>query len=80
METTTKFKCIVALISFLMLGISPSVHAQTNYYFYVQLANKNNSPYSLNNPSVYLSHCSRRFDYIDFQFLAKPSGNQCIAQ
>jgi subtilisin family serine protease len=38
-----------------MLGISASVHAQTNYYFYVQLANKNNSPYSLNNPSVYLS-------------------------
>lgn len=27
----------------------------TNYYFYVQFNSKNNSPYSLTNPSVYLS-------------------------
>ena len=55
MKTTTKFKSIIMLFSFLMLGISASVHAQTNYYFYVQFANKNNSPYSLSNPSAYLS-------------------------
>jgi len=29
--------------------------ASTSYYFYVQFANKNNSPYSLSNPSEYLS-------------------------
>ncbi len=55
METTTKFKSIIVLFSFLMLGISASFHAQTNYYFYVQFANKKNSPYSLSNPSAYLS-------------------------
>ena len=55
MKTTTKFKSIIVLFSFLMLGISASLNAQTNYYFYVQFANKNNSPYSLSNPSAYLS-------------------------
>lgn len=32
-----------------------SVAAQTEYYFYVQFSDKNNSPYSLSNPSAYLS-------------------------
>lgn len=35
--------------------ISVWAEAQTNYYFYVQFKNKNNSPYSLSNPSAYLS-------------------------
>ena len=32
-----------------------SAAAQTEYYFYVQFSDKNNSPYSLSNPSAYLS-------------------------
>ncbi|HET7733184.1 MAG TPA: S8 family peptidase, partial [Paludibacter sp.] len=32
-----------------------ALSAQTNYYFYVQFANKNNSPYSLSKPSAFLS-------------------------
>ncbi|MEI8274085.1 MAG: hypothetical protein WCG08_15830, partial [Paludibacter sp.] len=35
--------------------MSATISAQTNYYFYVQLANKKNSPYTLSNPSAYLS-------------------------
>ncbi|MFT3753975.1 MAG: S8 family serine peptidase [Paludibacter sp.] len=32
-----------------------ALQAQTSYYFYVQFANKNNSPYSLSNPAAFLS-------------------------
>lgn len=35
-----------------MLG---SISAKTSYFFYVQLANKNSSPYTLSNPADYLS-------------------------
>ena len=44
-----------ALILGVLLSFSGTTNAQTNYYFYVQLKNKNNSPYSLSNPSAYLS-------------------------
>lgn len=41
---------------FLLISVSVfSVTSATSYYFYVQLANKNNSPYSLSNPSEFLS-------------------------
>lgn len=43
------------LIAVALVGFSEALHAQTNYYFYVQLKNKNNSPYTLSNPSAYLS-------------------------
>ncbi|MEI8085385.1 MAG: S8 family peptidase [Paludibacter sp.] len=40
----------------LLLFIAISIQASTtSYYFYVQFANKNNSPYSLTNPSEFLS-------------------------
>jgi serine protease AprX len=43
---------IILFLLFLMLG---SLSAKTSYFFYVQLANKNNSPYTFSNPSAYLS-------------------------
>ena len=43
------------LFALILWGTSAPISAQTNYYFYVQLKNKNNSPYSLSNPSAYLS-------------------------
>lgn len=43
------------LIAVALVGFSEALHAQTNYYFYVQLKNKNNSPYTLSNPSAYIS-------------------------
>ena len=51
MKTIFKFTLILVVL----LGFSGAAFAQTNYYFYVQLKNKNNSPYSLSNPSAYLS-------------------------
>jgi len=45
---------ILILASVLLTELA-TLSAQTNYYFYVQFANKNNSPYSLNNPSAFLS-------------------------
>ncbi|MDD4991050.1 MAG: S8 family peptidase [Paludibacter sp.] len=45
------------LVAFLLLAFIPAsfLSATTGYFFYVQFANKNNSPYSLSNPSAYLS-------------------------
>ena len=45
------------IVSLLMSGFSG--FAGTNYYFFVQFKNKNNTPYSLSNPAAYLSarHC-----------------------
>lgn len=48
------FPSFWTLLSGLFLLTIP-VKAQTSYYFYVQLKDKNNSPYSLSNPSAYLS-------------------------
>lgn len=55
MKTTTYFKSVFGLFLLFLIGMSATSKAQTNYYFYVQLADKNNSPYSLSNPSAYLS-------------------------
>ena len=44
-----------ALFVGILISFSAKISAQTNYYFYVQLKNKNNSPYTLSNPSAYLS-------------------------
>ena len=55
MKRTINFKVLGLLFVFLLV-VSASIKAQTtSYYFYVQFANKNNSPYSLSNPSAYLS-------------------------
>jgi serine protease AprX len=52
--TTTSFQKVGLFLVFLLFW-STSVLATTGYYFYVQFANKNNSPYSLARPSEYLS-------------------------
>lgn len=43
------------LVSLLFLMCPFVLFAQTEYFFYVQLKDKNNSPYSLSNPEAYLS-------------------------
>ncbi len=52
--TTTSFQKVGLFLVFLLF-CSSSVLATTGYYFYVQFADKNNSPYSLTKPSEYLS-------------------------
>ena len=47
-------KYISALILSLFVSLAAG-HAQTSYYFYVQLSDKNHSPYSLLHPTEYLS-------------------------
>lgn len=42
-------------LSVILLVSSTILSATTNYYFYIQFANKNNSPYSLSTPSDFLS-------------------------
>ena len=51
------------IVSLLMSGFSG--FAGTNYYFFVQFKNKNNTPYSLSNPAAYLSAraIARRADF-----------------
>jgi len=58
MKTITYRKFFWGFCLVLLTGISASATAQTSYYFYVQLKNKNNSTYSLSNPSAYLSQRS----------------------
>ncbi|MEI6752731.1 MAG: S8 family serine peptidase [Paludibacter sp.] len=58
MKTIFTYKVAIALLAVVLLGLSATVTAQTNYYFYVQLKNKNNTTYSLSNPSAYLSQRS----------------------
>lgn len=53
-STTTSFQKVGLLLVFLLFCGS-SVLATSGYYFYVQFANKKNSPYSLTKPSDYLS-------------------------
>lgn len=48
-----RFRLLVIAIAF--ISQFAAVQAQTSYYFYIQFANKNNSPYSLSNPSAFLS-------------------------
>lgn len=55
MKTTLHFKYLAGFILVCLLCISALVESQTSYYFYAQFTDKNNSPYSLTNPSAYLS-------------------------
>ncbi len=53
-STTPKYSVLLAII--FLLSLSVSVRAvDTSYYFYVQFTDKNNTPYSLANPSEFLS-------------------------
>jgi hypothetical protein len=52
-KITMKLKILILFLATL-LSIANS-EAVVKYYFYVQLANKNNTPYSLSTPSDYLS-------------------------
>lgn len=45
---------VVTLLFLVTLGFSSS-YAATKYFFYVQLSNKSFSPYSISNPTAYLS-------------------------
>lgn len=47
-------KRLLSLFLFISVPVF-SVTSATSYYFYIQFANKNNSPYSLSNPSEFLS-------------------------
>lgn len=51
----TRLTAINLLIIFLLFLTPFKQVANPSYYFYVQFANKNNSPYSLSNPSEFLS-------------------------
>ena len=53
-NSTSLSKICGLLIVFLFLG-SGLVHAQTSFYFYVQLKDKNNTTYSLSRPAEFLS-------------------------
>ena len=52
MKSVTRYLFTATII--LLLFLSAKVQA-TDYYFYVQLADKDNTPYSLSNPAGYLS-------------------------
>lgn len=51
----TRSNTINSVIIILLFLATSSQAVSTSYYFYVQFANKNNSPYSLSNPSEFLS-------------------------
>jgi len=53
-NTTFTVKITGLYILFLLIGAVP-IHAQVKSYFYVQFANKNNTPFSLSRPSDFLS-------------------------
>jgi len=55
MKTIPCRRFIRVFCLFVLMGITAPVWSQTSYYFFVQFRNKNNSPYSLSNPSAYLS-------------------------
>jgi len=56
MKKTTTLKYKVRFIMLFLLFLTISAQAVgTSYYFYVQFTDKNNSPYSISNPSEYLS-------------------------
>ncbi len=46
-------RCILTLL--LAVSICSSLYAQNNYKYWVQFTDKNNTPYSIDNPSEYLS-------------------------
>lgn len=56
MKSSINFNYVIGLLIIFTLLVSASGKAQgTSYYFYVQFSDKNHSPYSLSNPSAYLS-------------------------
>ena len=55
MKTKFYSKKIKNILLILLLTFSFLSEAQTSYFYYVQLKDKNNTPYSLSNPSEYLS-------------------------
>lgn len=56
MKTSTSLKYNVHLIIAFLLFFSASIQtAKASYFFFVQFSDKNNSPYSLSNPSEFLS-------------------------
>lgn len=50
-----KFKINIVLSAFVLLFTSIAVKAQNNDKYYIQLSDKNGSPYSVGNPSQFLS-------------------------
>jgi hypothetical protein len=55
MKNSTNQAKYAGLLMALLLMFSVAIRAQVSYYFYVQFADKNHSPYSLSNPSQFLS-------------------------
>lgn len=55
MNTTLKIRFLTGILLFVLIVSATVVKAQKNYFFYIQFADKNNSPYSLSNPSAYLT-------------------------
>ena len=55
MKRILLLKITVGIFILFLSGLLTPLKAQTNYYFYVQFTDKNNSPYSLSNPSAFLS-------------------------
>lgn len=62
LNSLSKFVGLSFMLFFISLATS---QAQTSYYFYVQFVDKKNTPYSLSNPSQYLSEraISRRIGF-----------------
>ncbi len=65
MKTTTSSFRNKAFILFLLFALLSESVSAVSYYFYIQLSDKNNSPYSLSNPSTFLSAkaLTRRADF-----------------
>ena len=65
MKRILLIKLSVGIFILYLMSLSTPVHAQTSYYFYVQLKDKNHSPYTLANPTLYLSERAliRRTDF-----------------
>ncbi len=55
MKRTILIKFNAGIFILFLSGLLTPVKAQTNYYFYIQFSDKKNTPYSLSNPSVFLS-------------------------
>lgn len=54
-KTFTHSSQINFLIAFLFLNVISTLVSASNYYFHVAFTDKNDTPYSLSNPSAYLS-------------------------
>lgn len=65
MKTYTQHKITKSLVIIFLLSTSICAEAAYQFYYYVQLKDKNNSPYSFENPSEYLSQraIARRADF-----------------